>query len=77
MKKNNEFKNDEIGSIGIGAMIVFIALILWQQSLPQLSSKPVRNYSKTHNRQVLILSKRFQERFQSTQYLCLTMQHLT
>ena len=28
MKKNNEFKNDEIGSIGIGAMIVFIALIL-------------------------------------------------
>ncbi len=28
MKKNNEIKNDEIGSIGIGAMIVFIALIL-------------------------------------------------
>ncbi len=28
MKRNNEIKNDEIGSIGIGAMIVFIALIL-------------------------------------------------
>ena len=28
MKNNNEIKNDEIGSIGIGAMIVFIALIL-------------------------------------------------
>ena len=26
--KNNSIKNDEIGSIGIGAMIVFIALIL-------------------------------------------------
>ena len=28
MKRNNELKEDEIGSIGIGAMIVFIALIL-------------------------------------------------
>ena len=28
MMKRNEIKNDEIGSIGIGAMIVFIALIL-------------------------------------------------
>ena len=28
MMKNNNIKNDEIGSIGIGAMIVFIALIL-------------------------------------------------
>ncbi len=28
MKRNNKIKNDEIGSIGIGAMIVFIALIL-------------------------------------------------
>ncbi len=28
MKRNNEIRNDEIGSIGIGAMIVFIALIL-------------------------------------------------
>ena len=28
MKTNNQIKNDEIGSIGIGAMIVFIALIL-------------------------------------------------
>ena len=28
MMKNNQIKKDEIGSIGIGAMIVFIALIL-------------------------------------------------
>jgi len=28
MKNNNEIKNNETGSIGIGAMIVFIALIL-------------------------------------------------
>ena len=28
MMKRNEIKNDEIGSIGIGAVIVFIALIL-------------------------------------------------
>ena len=28
MMKRNEIKNDEIGSIGIGAMIVFIALML-------------------------------------------------
>ena len=28
MKKNNQIKKDELGSIGIGAMIVFIALIL-------------------------------------------------
>ena len=28
MKRNNQIKNNELGSIGIGAMIVFIALIL-------------------------------------------------
>ena len=28
MKTNNQIKKDELGSIGIGAMIVFIALIL-------------------------------------------------
>ena len=28
MRRNKDLKNDEIGSIGIGAMIVFIALIL-------------------------------------------------
>ena len=28
MRRNKDFENDEIGSIGIGAMIVFIALIL-------------------------------------------------
>ena len=49
-KLEERMKEDQIASIGIGAMIVFIALILVAAVASRLSSKRVKNCNKTHSK---------------------------
>ena len=77
MKRNNEIKNDEIGSIGIGAMIVFIALILVaavaSAVIIQTGEKLQQNAQQTGSD----TQQEISGKISVTRFSSMTMQHLT